>query len=161
MKPILNNKDLTLLLEISFSNQSNDKERDNSKKRLSGEIKEIGDNRDIFLHLKDGKPVAMVQLIYKNADNDQELANGKDIAHIHDLEVRKDLHGRGFGKQCILDLEEFAFGKGIKILTLGVDSTNLMAKGLYEKLGYQIFKEEEGRIPEEKLYLMKKTLLIK
>ena len=158
MKIISTNKELSFLLDIGLTNLNTDSERENISKRLANEIKEIGANRDIFIKIMNGQAVAMIQIIYKNADNDPDLANGVDVAHIHDLEVRKDLHGHGIGKQCVQDLETFAIGKSVRVLTLGVDSTNTKAMKLYHNLGYRIFKEEEGRVPEEKLYLMKKVL---
>ena len=158
MKKLTDKNEIFLLVDIASTHLISDIEKSNSKKRLLRELDEIDDNRDIYIKLDNKKPIAMIQLIYKNADNDTELANGLDIAHIHDLEVRKELQGLGIGREMVRFIEEVARKQKIKTLTLGVDSTNPRAIKLYESMGYNKFKEEAGRTAEEKLYLLNKTL---
>ena len=158
MKKLTDKNEIFLLVDIASTHLISDIEKSNSKKRLLRELDEIDDNRDIYIKLDNKKPIAMIQLIYKNADNDTELANGLDIAHIHDLEVRKELQGLGIGREMVRFIEEVARKQKIKTLTLGVDSTNSRAIKLYESMGYNKFKEEDGRTPKEKLYLLNKTL---
>ena len=116
-------------------------------------------NRVFFLGFdNENSPSAYVQLIIKNADNDPDLADGNQIAHIHDLRVRSDLQGKGFGKALIKHLEVESYLRGIKLLTLGVDSWNSRAIRFYENLGYAKFKEEPGRTEDEICYFMRKPL---
>ena len=55
-------------------------------------------------------------------------------------------------------IEDKARNMGITTLTLGVDDSNERAIDLYKKLGYEVFKVEPGRIPEEKCLAMRKSL---
>ncbi len=127
-------------------------------RNFENESKEIDNNRIFFIGSRGNIPVSTVQLILNNADNDPELANGFDTAHIHNLWVRKDQHRRGLAEKIMLEVESYAKTQGLKILTLGVDDYNSPAISLYTKLGYSIFKEVEGRTPQEKLFLMRKAL---
>ncbi|MEA9356999.1 GNAT family N-acetyltransferase [Bacteriovorax sp. PP10] len=124
---------------------------------IKNELKELADNRILYL-LEDIEPVAMVQLILKNADNRPELANGKEIAHIHALQVSKTHHRQGYGLKLMQLLELEAIARGVKTLTLGVDSDNEKALNLYKKLNYSLMKTLEGRTPEVQLHYLQKRL---
>ena len=128
------------------------------KRNFECEMTEIGSNRIVLLGSASQIPMATVQLVLTNADNNPELANGWDIAHVHNLWVRKDHHRRGLAGCMMRYCEKLASQKRIKYLTLGVDDDNNPALSLYEKLGYKKFAEEEGRTPHEKLLLMRKAL---
>ncbi len=108
---------------------------------------------------KDGRSVDCVQLILVNADDDLELANASDIAHVHDLRIRSDMQDKGYGKMLMKFVEITAAQSGISTLTLGVDNWNERAIGMYLKLGYRIFKEAEGRFEGEKVCYMRKFIL--
>lgn len=125
---------------------------------LKKEFSELGDNRNLYF-LEDKNPVAMVQLILKSADNDPELANGKDIAHIHSLQVSKNQHRQGYGLKLMQLLEEEARTLGIRKLTLGVDSDNEKAINLYSKLSYTLMKTLEGKTPDVQLHYLQKILI--
>lgn len=117
------------------------------------------DNRSFFIVNDDaGACIAYGQLIFRNADNDPEPANADDIAHVHDLRVRSELQGKGFGKAFMDFLEKTALAAGIRTLTLGVDNWNHRAIALYNKLGYEKFKEADGRTDDEKVFYLKKDL---
>lgn len=102
--------------------------------------------------------VGMVQLIWKNADEDPELADGKDIVHVHALQISKHHHRKGYGYKLMLLQEKEAKAQSILKLTLGVDGDNEKALGLYNKLGYSILKVTEGRTSGEKLFYMQKNI---
>lgn len=127
-------------------------------KHLEEELKEVNNNRNIYLVYQKKKPIAYAQLILKNADNNPSLANGVDLAHLHNLRVHKEKRGQGIGKVTVQFLEKEAKKLGFKTLTLGVDHWNSVAIQLYKNLSYQIFRKEEGRFQGEKLLLMKKKL---
>ncbi len=158
IRKILDRKEINLLLSIVETYSDSIEDLSQSKKRLQSELDELENNRDIYVKIKDDLPVAMIQIIYNNADNDPDLANGKEVAHIHDLEVHSNLQGKGIGKEMMTFIEGEVSQKKIRRLTLGVDSPNKRAVNLYKKLGYTVFKEKEGRLPEEKLLLMRKDL---
>lgn len=146
------------LLTIFKSFEHSDDELEFSKKQFQSEISEIGDNRIIYVAYDNGQPTVMVQLILKNADNDPDLANGKEIGHVHNLRVRHDLQRQGLGLKMMEFLEDRARERGITVLTLGVDDWNTGAVKLYESMGYVVFKEEPGRFENEKCLLMKKGI---
>jgi ribosomal protein S18 acetylase RimI-like enzyme len=129
-----------------------------SRKQLLKEISELGDNRLIFVGREDDVIVAMIQIILKNADNDPDYANGKEIAHVHNLQVRNDRQGEGFGCDMMDFIEDKAREMGKRILTLGVDGVNERAINLYKRLGYEVFKEGPGQFPGETGYSMRKKL---
>ena len=106
----------------------------------------MGDNRILYF-LEEVVPVAVVQLILINANNDLELANGKDIAHIHALQVSKIHHRQGHGLRLMQLLELEAILLGVNTLTLGVSSDNEKGLNLYKKLNYSLMKTLDGRTP--------------
>jgi len=65
-----------------------------------------------------------------------------DIPHpsgfIYDIEVDEALRGKGYGKQTMLAIEEKARELGLKSIGLHVFFHNAVAKGLYEKIGYEV-----------------------
>lgn len=124
-------------------------------------VSELGetDNRIFFLGFhEENSPFGYVQLITKNADNDPELADGMQIAHIHDLRVKKDLQSKGFARGLMKYLEDEARLRGVRTLTLGVDNWNSRAIQFYKKLGYSEFKRESGRTEDEFVICMCKAL---
>ena len=125
---------------------------------LVAELSENGDNRTFFLGRLESTPVAMVQIIHKNADNDPELANGRNISHVHGLRVHKDFTRRGLAKKMMDFVEDHSRSREQAELTLGVDDWNSPALNLYSSLGYEKFKQEPGRTPEEVLFLLIKEL---
>lgn len=125
---------------------------------IANELCELGENRSLFFLENGNEVVGMVQLIWKNADEDPELADGKDIVHVHALQISKHHNRKGYGYKLMLLLEKEAKGQGILKLTLGVDGDNEKALGLYNKLGYSILKVTEGRASGEKLFYMQKNI---
>ncbi|MES2803269.1 MAG: GNAT family N-acetyltransferase [Bdellovibrionota bacterium] len=145
------------LLRIRMS-YSNDADLASTSNRYFAELSEK-DNRVFLLGFEnDNSPFGYVQLILVNADNDPQLADGVQIAHIHDLRVRSDLQGKGFGRGLIKYLEEEAHLRGIKTLTLGVDNWNSRAIQFYKNLNYSEFKQEPGRTDDEFVICMQKTI---
>ncbi len=155
---IIDAKDIGILLSIAESYPRSVEESEAVRKQLMSEIAEAGDNRHIYVGYENEKAVAMVQIVLKNADNDPNLANGKDLAHAHNLQVKEDLQGKGIGKIMMAFIENIARCLGKETFTLGVDDTNERAIQLYKKIGYEVFSIGEGRTPEEKCLLMKKSL---
>lgn len=128
------------------------------RQTLEKEFGELNDNRIIFVGTINNIPVGTVQLLLKNADNDLELANGANIAHVHHLHIHPKHRNSGNGKELMMYIEEVARARGVKELTLGVDESNTNAVEFYHHLGYQTFKEVEGRKPSEIVLYQKKKL---
>ena len=150
--------DINMLLEISSTYNNDPDHLAALRKQFLKELSEAGDNRLIFVARINDIAVAMIQLILKNADNDPEQANGKDIVSVHFLQVRKELQGQGIGRKVMAFIEDKARQLGNTTITLGVDDTNSRAIDLYTKLGYEVFKTLPGRTPDEKCFIMKKGL---
>ncbi len=125
---------------------------------LADEFTELGINRVFFLARFDGQPVGMVQLILQHADNDPELADGRNVAHAHSLWLKKHLHRRGLASDLMRHVERQAAERGFTTLTLGVEVDNVAAVGLYKKLEYLEFKRKQGRVPSEQLLLLRKRI---
>lgn len=126
---------------------------------IKNEFLELGDNRILFLlNLKEHGTVGCVQLILKNADSDLDLANGKDVAHVHALQINKNFHRMGLASKLMLELESVARSMGIERLTLGVDGDNSKAISLYKKLDYSLLKKAEGRDKNIPLYYKYKNI---
>ncbi len=60
-----------------------------------------------------------------------------DFAYIIDLVVTQSARGSGLGKQLMQAAQEWAQGRGLDYIELGVLSNNLGAIALYEQLGYE------------------------
>ena len=151
-------ENVNALLAIAASYVESPAHLESTETQLARELSEIGDNRHIYVGIEADEPVAMIQLVLKNADNNPKLANGQDVAHLHNLQVRKDRQGEGFGRQMMAFIEDKARQMGKKVVTLGVDDVNARAIALYNGLDYLLFEEAEGRTQEEKCLLMKKRL---
>ncbi len=153
-----NNSDLDLLVAIAETYKKTDDELKAIIKELKHDLSEAGDNRIISIAYEEDKVVAMIQLILNKADNDPELADGKNICHVHNLQVRSDHQKQGIGWKMMDFIEEQAKQLGKKVITLGVDGDNHRAIKMYKNRDYKIFKEGEGRTPEEFGYSMRKDL---
>lgn len=150
--------DIDKVMRIVATFGANEENLIKIKDYILKELSELGNNRILYLLEKEFEPIGMVQLILRNADNDPVLANGKDIAHIHSLQISKNQHRNGYGFNLMELLEDEAKKIGISKLTLGVDSDNEKAINLYRKLNYTLVKKQEGRTPEVHLYYMEKIL---
>ncbi len=59
-----------------------------------------------------------------------------DQAHITNVAVRPDFRGRNIGKALMLEIIQQAILKGAKSMTLEVRPSNIIARGLYQGLGF-------------------------
>ena len=115
---------IEMLLAIAGTYGHADDEMIAIRKQLENELSDAGKGRDIFIGSINSKAVAMIQIIYDNVENDPELADGHNIAHIHNLQVRSELQRQGIGINMMTFVEEIAGNKGFSVLTLGVDDIN-------------------------------------
>jgi ribosomal protein S18 acetylase RimI-like enzyme len=155
---IKNTQNVEILLSVARSYLENADDLEIIKKQLQQELSQAGHNRLIFVGSIDDINVAFVQLVLNDVEDGPEFANGKDIAHIHNLQVKKELQGQGLGKRMMAFVEEKARKMGVKTLTLGVDDSNHRAIEFYKKLGYGVFRDLPGRLSGEIVYGMRKIL---
>ena len=64
--------------------------------------------------------------------------SGPRHAFIYDFRIRDEFHRHGYGTQAMIALEIEVRKLGIDTLSLHVFGHNLAARGLYEKVGYEI-----------------------
>lgn len=152
LKKSTNCNDIEKVMKIVATFGGNEEDLIRIKAYIEKELRELGDNRILFFLEKDDDAVGMVQLILKNADGDITLANGKDIAHVHALQISKHQHRKGYAYKLMLLLEQEAKNLRLRQLTLGLDAGNEQALRLYNKIGYSLFKTTV------KLYYMQKTI---
>jgi len=63
-------------------------------------------------------------------------AQGKALI-IDDLYIKSDYQGKGFGRQVMKELENYAREKEYKRIQFQSEETNPGAKAFYKKLGYE------------------------
>jgi len=59
-----------------------------------------------------------------------------DEGHITNIAIHPVCRGKGWGEKLVRFMIEYAYGLGVKSLTLEVRTTNEPAIGLYEKIGF-------------------------
>lgn len=101
----------------------------------------VAGKRVILFAEKDGKVVGTIQLVYTMPD--WNLADGKNIAHLHHLRVNEDYHNQGIGKRLEQELVALARKRGFKKISLSIDHDQSYEslKTLYLKWGYSFLKE--------------------
>jgi ribosomal protein S18 acetylase RimI-like enzyme len=92
----------------------------------------------IFLAFsKENELIATVQIQREHPD--QDFCDEKS-AYVQALEVRHEFRQRGIASTIMDFLEQHAKQQGIERLTLMVEADNVPAVALYQKLGFQGFK---------------------
>ena len=59
-----------------------------------------------------------------------------DEGHITNIAVAQEARGRGIGKGVTRELMQYAANMGVQYMTLEVRKSNLVAQGLYKKMGF-------------------------
>jgi len=154
----INPLDVDKAVNVARSFGGSERDLADIRKYIEAEFDELGGNRILYLLENREEILGVAQLVLNTADFDQELANGKDIAHIHALQIAKNKHRQGLGTLLMQVLEKEARKLGKTKLTLGVDEDNPKALELYKKLNYGLLKEAPGRNPGVKLFYLQKDL---
>ena len=84
-----------------------------------------------FLAYVDGKAVGLL-----NGFEGFSTFRAKPLLNIHDLVVDSGYRGKGIGAQLLHRAEAYGRERGFSKLTLEVLSGNHLAKGLYQKMGF-------------------------
>ena len=66
------------------------------------------------------------------------LSGDADTWYIFDIEIAKDMRGRGFGRAAMEAAEEWTRERGGTRVALNVFGPNLTARALYDSLGYEV-----------------------
>jgi len=66
-----------------------------------------------------------------------DFFTGETHGHVSDLVVASGAEGRGVGRALMAAAEQWARGRGYRLLTLNVFEENRRARELYTRLGYQ------------------------
>jgi ribosomal protein S18 acetylase RimI-like enzyme len=73
------------------------------------------------------------------------LSDGYERGYLYSLQVMSLFQGQGIGTSLITRAESYLMREGFRIATIGVSKKNLRALRLYQRLGYAIFDEDEGK----------------
>ncbi len=81
----------------------------------------------LYTVLHDNQTIGMIWLAQKSIEE----------GFIYDINIFDEYQGHGYGKETMKKIEEIAKNLGMKKIGLHVFGHNQVARGLYEKLGYQ------------------------
>lgn len=110
-------------------------------------------NREVYILTVNGAYIAECDLVYDNPE--YGTAPGKRL-YLSRLIVKKDEHGRGYGKAISQYLLNVAAEKGFLEIALGVNCDNTAAVGLYKSLGFTVYEKAEDK--DGLFYRMEKRL---
>jgi len=79
-----------------------------------------------------------------------------DWLYVKTLWVSTEYRGRGIGRHLLSEIEETALQRGFRGSHL--ETTSFQALDFYQKLGYEIFGELEGKPAGTTWYFLKKVL---
>ena len=68
-----------------------------------------------------------------------------DFVYIDDISVTKSFRGMGIGTKLIALAEQYASERDVPTSVLHVKRTNIAARYLYQRLGYNVTDDEESR----------------
>lgn len=92
-------------------------------------------------------PVAGVigQVFVQLMSERMELADGWNRAYIFSFRVRTPYRSKGVGSRLLSALEDDLRSRGYQWAVLNVNQDNTAARKFYERWGYRVVGEEEGR----------------
>ena len=81
---------------------------------------------------QDGAPLGFVHL-----HGARDFFTGEEHGHVSDIVVAPEAEGRGVARALMAAAEDWARGRGYRLLSLHVFEENTRARALYERLGYR------------------------
>lgn len=133
-------------------------EQETTKQSLWKDFEDAGRSRRVIYGAYIGERiVGTIQLVF--IMRFRALANGRNCAHIHHLQVAEEFRGNGLGAFLLGRVEQLAENAGFKFVTLLVEEGNAGARRLYDRLGYKGFAEYEAK-DGTTLIAMKKRLAL-
>jgi ribosomal protein S18 acetylase RimI-like enzyme len=99
-----------------------------------------------FLLVADSKgfPIGRLFIQFGNKKN-TKYSDGVNRAYLYSFQVMDLFQGQGLGTRLIRVAESLLLQRGFSISTIGVVKTNEGALRLYQREGYTIYGEDEGR----------------
>lgn len=70
---------------------------------------------------------------------------GSQLSYLYSLRVMEMFRNQGIGSRLIAEAEQKIAERGYNQVTIGVAKTNLDARRLYERLGYQVYSDDPGQ----------------
>lgn len=78
-------------------------------------------------------------------NNEPRISEGRRRAYFYSLRVMEMFQGCGVGTRLIREAEVLAADHDFSWVTIAAAKDNLRARRLYERLGYHVFGEDEGK----------------
>lgn len=99
---------------------------------IGGWLKETPANTAFFVaEGGDGQRLGFIHL-----NSNVDYFTREEVGHVSDVVVAHGAEGHGAGRALMAAAEEWARGRGYRLLTLNAFATNVRARRLYEQLGY-------------------------
>lgn len=92
---------------------------------------------------KGGFPIARLFILYEGKN--RSLANGYSRGYIYSFHVMEAFQSHGIGSRMMQVAEDILRQRRFHIVTLAVAKVNERALRLYERRGYQIMDDDEGK----------------
>lgn len=112
-----------------------------------------------FVIIIDGKPIGEGTLLFSpkcSAIRERtELADGKKIANINALRIRKEYEGKGYISKLVKMMEKYAVDNRYTYITIGVEARETRNLAIYLHWGYDTFVTAENEDGELVLYYAK------
>ncbi len=101
------------------------------KRRLPADLADRLDAFSVLVYV-DGEPAGLV-----NCFEGYSTFKASPLVNIHDVVVLPGFRGRGLARRLLERVEAIAKQRGCCKLTLEVLSSNVVAQGLYERIGFE------------------------
>ncbi|MBR5742843.1 MAG: GNAT family N-acetyltransferase [Clostridia bacterium] len=126
----------------------------------------IGYNRTgeavTFAVMRGDEPVGEGTLLFSPAcraiGGNPALADGKRVVNLNALRIEKPYEGQGHVSQMVKEMEREAVRRGYRVITIGVDESELRNRAIYRHWGFDrflFFEVEDG----ERVLYYEKTLV--
>lgn len=79
------------------------------------------------------------------SNSEQRISDGRQRAYLYSLRVMEMFQGHGIGTRLLHEAEILAAEQGFRWVTIAAAKDNPRARRLYERLGYRVFGEDEGK----------------
>lgn len=123
----LTTADLPELLKLFEYNNPAEMLAENKQGLENGEI-------DIWGVYENDKLVGELRAKYKSMDNDFAMPNKR--VYLYAFRINKEYQNKGLGTSLFESVLKYLTAKGYSEFTVGVDDDNIIARHLYNKLGF-------------------------
>jgi ribosomal protein S18 acetylase RimI-like enzyme len=88
-------------------------------------------------------PIGQIFVQLRNGEN--RMIRPGQRAYLYSLRVMEMFQGKGIGTQLLAEAEAIIHSMGYHSTTLSVAKDNVKARRLYERVGYHVFGDDDGR----------------